>query len=93
MTAGHLVSPAIYILRNRCLWNQVPQNTSAQSPFPAGTTYLTRALRYVAAGEETWTTIFQSQWSVVPCADRAYAAGSTRPLSCCASPRILRGMR
>lgn len=52
------VNSAVYIFKNPCLWGRVPQGNSALSPFPASTTYLDRAIAYVAAGDQTWDTYF-----------------------------------
>ena len=52
--AAHMVQPAIYILKNKCLWDMVPETyDGAPSPFDTTTTYYDRALAYISAADLT----------------------------------------
>ncbi|KAL8283817.1 hypothetical protein RQP46_005249 [Phenoliferia psychrophenolica] len=50
---GHLVNPALYILKSRCLWGLVPRAVSGPTAFTSNATYLTRALAFVKAADES----------------------------------------
>ncbi|KAK4699031.1 hypothetical protein P7C70_g7235, partial [Phenoliferia sp. Uapishka_3] len=55
---GHMVNPALYILKSPCLWGLVPAPYEGPTAFAATDTYLTRALTFVRAGDETVDTYF-----------------------------------
>jgi hypothetical protein len=47
-----MVNAAIMILKHQCVWNMVPQWTSAPTTFSKTATYLDRAKAYVAAADQ-----------------------------------------
>lgn len=52
--AAHMVQPAIYILKNPCLYDMIPETyEGSPSPFDPTTTYLDRALAYIKAADLT----------------------------------------
>ncbi|KAM0752266.1 hypothetical protein T439DRAFT_286905 [Meredithblackwellia eburnea MCA 4105] len=55
---GHMVNAAVYILKTPCLWGLTPAPYDGPTAFSPSDTYLTRALAFVKAGDETVDTYF-----------------------------------
>ncbi|KAK4701270.1 hypothetical protein P7C70_g4964, partial [Phenoliferia sp. Uapishka_3] len=61
---GHMVNAAVYVLKTPCLWAMVPPPYSSSSPtvFDQTDSYLTRALAFVDAADDTIDTYFLPWW-------------------------------